>query len=75
VLPAYVGVVFQLGTADSPQALGFCFTTPFRLRLQYLPFDFTTSTSGTSPRLSVDQSFARIRAAYARDFQFKPVGS
>ncbi len=74
VLPAYLGVVFQLGTADAPQALGFCYTTPFRLRLQYLPFDFTTSTSGTSPRLSVDQSFARLRAAYARDFQFKPAG-
>jgi len=74
VLPAYLGVVFQLGTADSPQSLGFCFATPFRLRLQYLPYDFTTGTSGTSPRLSVDQSFARIRSAYARDFQFKPDG-
>jgi hypothetical protein len=74
VLPSYLGVVFQLGTADSPQSLGFCFATPFRLRLQYLPYDFTTGTSGTSPRLSVDQSFARIRSAYARDFQFKPAG-
>jgi hypothetical protein len=74
VLPCYLGVLFQLGTADSPQALGFCFATPFRLRLQYLPFDFTTGQSGSSPRLSVDQSFARIRAAYARDFLFNPSG-
>jgi len=74
VVPSYLGVVFQLGTADSPQSLGFCFATPFRLRLQYLPYDFTTGSSGTSPRLSVDQSFARLRSAYARDFQFKPDG-
>jgi hypothetical protein len=74
VLPSYLGVVFQLGSADSPQSLGFCFATPFRLRLQYLPYDFTTGTSATSPRLSVDQSFARLRSAYARDFQFKQEG-
>jgi hypothetical protein len=73
-LPSYLGVVFQLGTADSPQSLGFCLATPFRLRLQYLPYDFTTGTSGSSPLLSVDQSFVRFRAAYARDFQFKADG-
>jgi hypothetical protein len=73
-LPSYLGVLFQLGTSDSPQALGFCFATPFRLRLEYLPFDFTTGTSGTSPGLSVDQSFYRIRSAYARDFHFQPEG-
>jgi hypothetical protein len=74
IVPSYLGVVFQLGSADSPQALGFCFATPFRLRLQYLPYDFTTGMSSTSPRLSVDQSFVRLRSAYARDFQFKPDG-
>lgn len=73
-LPSYLGVLFQLGSAESPQALGFCFATPFHLRLQYLPYDFTTGTSGSSPGLSVDQSFYRIRSAYARDFQIKPEG-
>lgn len=73
-LPSYLGVIFQLGTSDSPQALGFCFATPFHLRLEYLPYDFTTGTSGSAPGLSVDQSFYRIRSAYARDFRFKPEG-
>jgi hypothetical protein len=73
-LPSYLGVIFQLGTSDSPQALGICFATPFRLRLVYDPYDFTTGTSSGTPGLTVDQSFFRIRAAYARDFKFKPEG-
>ncbi|HLY11395.1 MAG TPA: hypothetical protein VKW04_18980 [Planctomycetota bacterium] len=73
-LPSYLGAIFQLGSSESPQALGICFATPFRLRLAYLPYDFTTGASGTTPGLTVDQSFYRIRAAYARDFRFKPEG-
>jgi hypothetical protein len=73
-LPSYLGVIFQLGTSDNPQALGFCFATPFHLRLEYLPYDFTTGSSGSAPGLSVDQSFYRIRSAYARDFRFKQEG-
>ncbi|MBV8880227.1 MAG: hypothetical protein JO332_09705 [Planctomycetaceae bacterium] len=73
-LPSYLGAIFQLGTSDAPQALGICFATPFRLRLVYLPFDFTTGSSGSAPGLTVDQSFYRIRSAYARDFRFKADG-
>src|SRR5262245_47114389 len=69
IVPGYLGATFQIGTPESPQSVGFCFTTPFRLRLEYLPFDFTTGQSGTEPLLTVDQSFYRIRAAYARDFK------
>ncbi len=73
-LPSYMGVTFQLGTSDEPQALGICFATPFHLRLVYLPYDFTTGTSAAAPGLTVDQSFYRIRSAYARDFRFKADG-
>jgi hypothetical protein len=73
-LPSYLGAIFQLGSSDSPQAIGICFATPFRLRLAYNPYDFTTGTSSATPGLVVDQSFYRIRAAYARDFIFKPEG-
>lgn len=73
-LPSYMGVTFQLGTSDAPQALGICLVTPFRLRLVYQPYDFTTGTSSPNPGLTVDQSFYRIRSAYARDFRFKPDG-
>ena len=73
-LPSYIGATFQLGTSDAPQALGICFATPFHLRLVYLPYDFTTGSSAASPGLTVDQSFYRIRSAYARDFRFKPDG-
>lgn len=73
-LPSYLGVTFQLGTSDAPQSLGICMVTPFRMRLVYQPFDFTTGTSKPAPGLTVDQSFYRIRSAYARDFRFKAEG-
>ncbi|HEV3029098.1 MAG TPA: hypothetical protein VG457_16085, partial [Planctomycetota bacterium] len=73
-LPSYLGATFQLGTSDNPQALGICFVTPFRLRLVYLPYDFTTGAPATAPGLTVDQSFYRIRSAYARDFRIQPDG-
>ena len=73
-LPSYMGVTFQLGTSEAPQALGICMATPFRMRLVYQPYDFTTGSSSPNPGLTVDQSFYRIRSAYARDFRFKPEG-
>jgi len=73
-LPSYLGATFQLGSSDSPQALGICFATPFRLRLVYLPYDFTTGAPAPAPGLTVDQSFYRIRSAYARDFRIKSEG-
>src|SRR5258708_38237243 len=48
-LPSYLGVTFQLGTSDSPQALGICFAPPFRLRLRYLPYHFTLGAPGPPP--------------------------
>jgi hypothetical protein len=73
-LPSYMGVVFQLGDIGHAHALGLCLATPFRMKLGYLPYNFTTGTSDPSPALSVDQSFYRIRAAYANDISFQPTG-
>ncbi|HLF92178.1 MAG TPA: hypothetical protein VJB14_01855 [Planctomycetota bacterium] len=70
IIPSFVGVTFQLGGADSPQSLGICFTTPFRLKFTY---DDTQNPPGPGDQL-MDQVFYRIRAAYAYDFRFKPAG-
>ena len=70
LIPSFVGVNFQVGSADSPQSFGLCFTTPFRLKFTY--DDRTNLGAGDE---FVDQVFYRIRAAYAYDFRFKPGGS
>jgi long-subunit fatty acid transport protein len=72
IIPSFAGVTFQLGEAESPQAIGFCFTTPFRLKFVYDadPTDGVYEGDGL-----IDQVFYRIRAAYAYDWRFRPPGS
>jgi hypothetical protein len=67
LIPSYLGAVFQLGD-DGSQAVGFCFATPFRMKLYY------DSVQGTIIPLLEDQTFYRLRAAYARDFRFSAQG-
>src|SRR5437870_1908459 len=67
IIPSFLGVTFQIGSADSPQSFGLCFTTPFRLKFTY---DDTTNPSVGGDEI-IDQVFYRIRAAYAYDIRFK----
>ncbi len=66
LLPSYLGVVMQAGSSESPAAFGFCFSAPFRLKFPY---------SGTPPYdeldQSIDQTFYRLRLAFAKDFHLK----
>lgn len=71
IIPSFLGVTFQLGTPEEPQALGFCFTTPFRLKFAY---DTDLSGGVLATNATCDQVFYRIRAAYARDFRFRAPG-
>ncbi len=74
IIPSYLGVVFQLGTPESPQAIGICFATPFRLEYIWTqddPPDFILGNLASA----TNQTFYRIRAAYARDFRFAPPGA
>jgi hypothetical protein len=69
LIPSFLGVVFQAGTPESPQAFGFCFTSPFRL-------DWPMSTIGDNdvPGAEFTQVFYRFRGSYARDFRLRPAG-
>ena len=70
LIPSYLGLVFHLGTPESPQAFGFCFTAPYQLKF---PVSTTFDTDIVGARF--EQVFYRFRAAYARDFRFQPAGT
>ena len=70
LIPSYLGFVFHLGTPDSPQALGFCFTAPYQLR-----FPVSSVIDTDIIGANFEQLFYRFRGAYARDFRFQPPGS
>ncbi len=67
LLPTYLGAVYQLGS-EGNHAVGFCFTTPFRMKYLW------ESIQSTPVPILEDQVFWRLRAAYARDFRFQPEG-
>lgn len=66
LIPSFIGVVAQAGTPDSPEAFGFCFTSPFRLK-----FPFSGAPPFGELDQALDQTFYRFRLAYAKDFRFK----
>jgi hypothetical protein len=70
LIPTYLGFVFHIGSAESPQAFGVCFVAPYQLRF---PVSNTVDDDVIGARF--EQVFYRFRAAYARDFRFQPVGS
>jgi long-subunit fatty acid transport protein len=71
--PSYVGVVFQVGKAESPMALGLCIARPYHL---VYSMDQVTDPLQTTfvPEAQLEQSFWRIRGAVAKDFRLRPVG-
>lgn len=73
LLPAYLGLVFQLGDPEDAMAIGICYARPYHLKYA---MDILTSTSQTvfEPRANVEQSLSRFRVAFAKDFRFRPVG-
>ena len=70
LIPSYLGMVFHVGTPESPQAFGFCFTAPYQLKF---PVSNTKDTDIIGARF--EQVFYRFRGSYARDFRFQPAGS
>jgi hypothetical protein len=72
-LPSYLGAVFQLGTPESPMALGVCFARPYHLH--YAFDDMSDPGAETfSPDSDMDQALGRFRVAFAYDFRFREVG-
>jgi hypothetical protein len=71
LIPSYLGVVFNVGDDKSPQAVGFCFTTPFRLK-----FSWNDSPGlGNQMTAFTNQALYRFRMAYARDFLIREPGT
>lgn len=72
-IPSYLGVVFRLGTPESPMALGICYAQPYLLH--YALHELTApGETAFEPRFGVEQSLSRVRAAFAKDFRFRAPG-
>jgi hypothetical protein len=73
ILPSYLGFVFQMGTAEEPMALGFCFARPYLLNYAMAQ---VTSSSQTQflPQNEVKESLSRFRVAFAKDFRLRKTG-
>ncbi|HYE98245.1 MAG TPA: hypothetical protein VEJ18_05005 [Planctomycetota bacterium] len=72
-VPSYLGVVFRLGTAESPMALGICYARPYLLHFSLHELTGPGETAFT-PEFGVDQSLSRLRVAFAKAFRFRPPG-
>jgi long-subunit fatty acid transport protein len=73
IIPSYLGFVFQVGSADSPMAVGLCYAQPYHLDYA---MDLVTDPDQTvyKPRNEMKQSMARFRTAFAYDIRFAPSG-
>ncbi len=69
LIPSYLGVVVQVGSAESSGAFGFCFTSPFILK-----FPVSLVDDDDVPGSTFEQVFYRFRTAYAHDLRFVPPG-
>jgi long-subunit fatty acid transport protein len=73
IIPSYVGFVFQLGSSESPMAMGVGFARPYTLDYS-LDEVLTPNQSVFEPKFEVSESLSRFRVAFARDFRFRPRG-
>ena len=73
IIPSYIGFVFQLGTSESPMAIGIGFARPYNLDYS---MDEVLSPTQTVflPRFEVAESLSRFRVAFAKDFRLKEKG-
>jgi long-subunit fatty acid transport protein len=72
-IPSYLGVVFQVGSADSPMAIGVCFARPYHLNYSFDRVDDPAQTSFVADT-NIEESFSRFRAAIAKDFRISKPG-
>lgn len=70
LIPSYLGVVLQMGKPENPHAVGFCFTSPYKLK-----FPMSQLADTDVPGAQFEQVYYRFRGAYAHDFRFSPPGT
>ena len=72
-IPSYLGLVFQIGSVESPLAIGVCYARPYHLSYT---MDSAEDPNQTvfEPDTNIEQSFSRFRACFAKDFRIRGVG-
>jgi len=73
-LPAYLGMVFQLGDASLPMAVGICYASPYHLNYSFVRVTDPLQQTG-SPNTNIDQSLDRIRFSYSLDYRLSEPGT
>ena len=73
IIPSYIGFVFQLGSAESPMAMGVGFARPYNLASS-LDEVLTPGQTVFEPKFEVAESLSRFRVAIAKDFRFRAKG-
>ena len=73
LLPAFLGLVFQVGDAEHPMSIGICFARPYHINYA---LDLVEDPAQTvfAPESNLEQGFQRFRVAFAKDFRFVPAG-
>src|SRR5262245_62167324 len=72
-IPSFLGLVFQVGSPESPMAIGICYARPYHLNYSFDRVDDPAQTSFT-PDTNIEESFSRFRAAFAKDFPLRKPG-
>jgi long-subunit fatty acid transport protein len=67
-IPSYLGLVFQVGSAESPMAIGVCYARPYHLSYTMDNAEDPAQTA-FSPDTNIEESFSRFRLAFAKDFR------
>jgi long-subunit fatty acid transport protein len=71
MLPSFLGLVFPLGTPESPIAFGFAYVRPVHVKMLY---DAVPGNGVILADRNVEQQFSRFRLALAHDIRFRAVG-
>lgn len=69
-LPSFLGLVFPVGKADSGAAIGICLARPYLLGYSLHELQGPGETVFT-PGSAMEESFTRVRAAFAKDFRLR----
>jgi len=72
-IPSFLGLVFSLGSPESPMAIGICYARPYVLNYSFDQVD-DPAQSTFSPDSNIEQSFSRLRVAFAKDFRLRAAG-
>lgn len=73
LLPSYLGFVFQMGDPEAPMAVGVCYARPYHL-LYAMDLISDPAQKVFEPENGMEQSLARFRVAFAKDWRFSPPG-